>query len=141
MCSSANTPQPPPTPPTIPHSIWAHVRGRYWSAKIDDITLLPPVCYAPANCKTGRCKYVAYYSKGPELDEIIPREASSRRVILQNDNRRILLTMNQILEVEENPFTSSLNISPKKPAFEGGGGGVTPPYHHPWTNNYKDTKP
>ncbi len=32
------TPHPPP-----PHSprIWAHIRGRYWSAKIDDISLWP----------------------------------------------------------------------------------------------------
>ncbi len=29
---------PPPPPPTI----WAHVRGRYWSAKIDDISLWLP---------------------------------------------------------------------------------------------------
>ncbi len=29
----ANTPPPPP-----PH-IWAHIRGRYWSAKIDDNSL------------------------------------------------------------------------------------------------------
>jgi hypothetical protein len=41
----------------------------------------------------------------------------SPEVILQNDKRRILPTMKEISEVEENPFTSSLNISPKKPAF------------------------
>jgi hypothetical protein len=29
----------PPTP------IWAHIRGRYWSAKIDDISLWPPGRY------------------------------------------------------------------------------------------------
>ncbi len=28
------------TPP--PPRIWAHIRGRYWSAKIDEITLWPP---------------------------------------------------------------------------------------------------
>ncbi len=28
---------PPPPPP-----IWSHIRGRYWSAKIDDISLWPP---------------------------------------------------------------------------------------------------
>jgi hypothetical protein len=27
-----------PPPPTHPR-IWAHIRGRYWSAKIDDISL------------------------------------------------------------------------------------------------------
>jgi hypothetical protein len=30
----AETPQFPPSP-----RIWAHIRGRYWSAKIDDISL------------------------------------------------------------------------------------------------------
>ncbi len=30
-------PPPPPSP-----RIWAHIRGRYWSAKIDDISLWPP---------------------------------------------------------------------------------------------------
>ncbi len=30
--------QPPTFPPT---RNWAHIRGRYWSAKIDDISLLP----------------------------------------------------------------------------------------------------
>ncbi len=38
MCSLAETPHPPPLP-----RIWAHIRGRYWSAKIDDISLWPPV--------------------------------------------------------------------------------------------------
>ncbi len=32
----AETPQPP-----SPRN-WAHIRGRYWSAKIDDISLWPP---------------------------------------------------------------------------------------------------
>ncbi len=27
-----------------PPRIWAHIRGRYWSAKIYDISLWPPVC-------------------------------------------------------------------------------------------------
>ena len=31
----------PATPPHPPR-IWAHIRGRYWSAKIDDIYLWPP---------------------------------------------------------------------------------------------------
>jgi hypothetical protein len=35
--SLAETPQLPPTP-----CVWAHLRGRYWSAKIDDISLWPP---------------------------------------------------------------------------------------------------
>jgi hypothetical protein len=25
--------------------IWAHIRGRYWSAKIDDISLWPPLIH------------------------------------------------------------------------------------------------
>jgi hypothetical protein len=32
--SLAETPQLPPPP-----RMWAHIRGRYWSAKIDDISL------------------------------------------------------------------------------------------------------
>ncbi len=35
LYSSAETPQLPPPSPRI----WAHIRGRYWSAKIDDISL------------------------------------------------------------------------------------------------------
>ncbi len=31
----------PRNPPPSPR-IWAHIRGRYWSAKIDDISLWPP---------------------------------------------------------------------------------------------------
>ncbi len=34
LYSLANTPQLPPSP-----CIWARIRGRYWSAKIDDISL------------------------------------------------------------------------------------------------------
>ncbi len=32
--------------PATPHypRIWVHIRGRYWSAKIDDISLWPPGC-------------------------------------------------------------------------------------------------
>ncbi len=35
------TPQLPPPPP---HRICAHIRGRHWSAKIDDVSLWPPDC-------------------------------------------------------------------------------------------------
>ncbi len=31
-----------PLPPPPLHRIWAHIRGRYWSAKIDSISLWPP---------------------------------------------------------------------------------------------------
>jgi hypothetical protein len=34
LYSMAETPQLPPSP-----HIWTHIRGRYWSAKIDDIYL------------------------------------------------------------------------------------------------------
>ncbi len=33
-CTLAETPQPPPL-----LRIWTHIRGRYWSAKIDDLSL------------------------------------------------------------------------------------------------------
>jgi hypothetical protein len=32
-----------PRNPTPPPRIWAHIQGRYWSAKIDDISLWPAV--------------------------------------------------------------------------------------------------
>ncbi len=32
---------------TPPPRIWAHIRGRYWSAKIEDISLRPPARYLP----------------------------------------------------------------------------------------------
>jgi hypothetical protein len=35
LYSVAETPQPPSSPPRI----WTRIRGRYWSAKIDDISL------------------------------------------------------------------------------------------------------
>jgi hypothetical protein len=35
------------TPPPTPPGIWAHIRGRYWSAKIDDISLWPPALISP----------------------------------------------------------------------------------------------
>jgi hypothetical protein len=31
------------TSPPLPPRIWAHIQGRYWSAKIGDISLRPPV--------------------------------------------------------------------------------------------------
>ncbi len=31
-------------PPPSPH-IWAHIRGRYWSAKTDDVSLWPPLVH------------------------------------------------------------------------------------------------
>jgi hypothetical protein len=37
LYSLAETPQLPPSP-----RIWAHIRGRYWSAKIDDILQTAP---------------------------------------------------------------------------------------------------
>jgi hypothetical protein len=39
LYSLAETPQLPPSP-----RIRAHIRGRYWSAKIDDISLQPADC-------------------------------------------------------------------------------------------------
>jgi hypothetical protein len=42
LYSLAETPQtPPPSPPQSP-CIGTRIRGRYWSAKIDDISLYPP---------------------------------------------------------------------------------------------------
>jgi hypothetical protein len=36
LLCTAETLQLPPSP-----RIWAHIRGRYWPAKIDDISMLP----------------------------------------------------------------------------------------------------
>jgi hypothetical protein len=41
--SLAETPYPPPP------RIWAHIKGHYWSAKIDDISLRPPASYPPVS--------------------------------------------------------------------------------------------
>jgi hypothetical protein len=38
LYSLAETPQLPPLSPRL----WTHLRGRYWSAKIDDISLVTP---------------------------------------------------------------------------------------------------
>jgi hypothetical protein len=40
LFSLADTPQPPPSP-----RIWTHIRGRYWSAKKDDISMLLPAFF------------------------------------------------------------------------------------------------
>ncbi len=42
LCSMLIGWDPPPPPPP---GIWAHIRGRYWSAKIDDISVWPPGLY------------------------------------------------------------------------------------------------
>ncbi len=39
LYSLAKTPQLPHSPP---HLVWSHIRGRYWSAKTDDISLKLP---------------------------------------------------------------------------------------------------
>jgi hypothetical protein len=46
--SLAEIPQLPPSP-----HIWAHVRGRYWSAKIDDISCNPLVLTDPQSLQEG----------------------------------------------------------------------------------------
>ncbi len=33
--------------PALSPRIWSHIRGRYWSAKIDGISLWPPACGTP----------------------------------------------------------------------------------------------
>jgi hypothetical protein len=43
-CTHWLRPRNPPYPPPPP-GIWAHIRGRYWSAKIDDISLWPPAVH------------------------------------------------------------------------------------------------
>ncbi len=49
LYSLAETPQPPPPAPRI----WAHMRGRYWSAKKDDISLWPPGLQHGLKYKSG----------------------------------------------------------------------------------------
>jgi hypothetical protein len=40
-CTLWLRPRNPPPPPPSPR-IWAHIRGRYWTAKIEHISLCPP---------------------------------------------------------------------------------------------------
>jgi hypothetical protein len=40
-------------PPPFPR-IWTHIRGRYWSAKIDDISLRPPAAITRADNKAAQ---------------------------------------------------------------------------------------
>jgi hypothetical protein len=40
-----------PRNPSPSHRIWAHILGRYWSAKIDDISLRPP---SSTFCQSGQ---------------------------------------------------------------------------------------
>ncbi len=42
VCSCTSTHCLWPCNPPPPFCIWAHIRGRYWSAEIDDISLQPP---------------------------------------------------------------------------------------------------
>jgi hypothetical protein len=41
MCTAVLIGRDPATPLLSMH-IWAHIKGRYWSAKIEDISLKPP---------------------------------------------------------------------------------------------------
>ncbi len=49
LYSLAETPQPPQSP-----RIWTRIRGRYWSAKTDDISLWPPGSYQTKPNSTNR---------------------------------------------------------------------------------------
>jgi hypothetical protein len=46
-----------PPPPASPR-FWAHIRGRYWSAKIDDISLRPPA-YSQSGARTAWTSHLA----------------------------------------------------------------------------------
>ncbi len=48
-------------PETSSPRIWAHVRGRYWSAKIDDDPLIPDVCIP--SCHPKKRLSTSKYSK------------------------------------------------------------------------------
>jgi hypothetical protein len=51
LCTAVLTPQLPPSP-----RIWAHIRGRYWSAKMDTTSL----CNPPGlTCCCCSCEYLA----------------------------------------------------------------------------------
>ncbi len=44
-------------PRTPPPSIWAHIRGRYWSAKIDDISLCDPLTITEYTVQRARLSF------------------------------------------------------------------------------------
>ncbi len=51
----------PPSP-----RIWAHIRWRWWSAKIDDISLWPPACMWMQLCRSKTC----LWKKNDENDQL-----------------------------------------------------------------------
>ncbi len=59
MCTAVPRNPPPPR-------IWAHIRGRYWSAKIDDISLWPPILGPLKQRKSRKDTYVKVVSRKPK---------------------------------------------------------------------------
>ncbi len=55
------TPQPPSPHPHI----WAHIRGRYWSAMIDDITLCDPLDIAHVGVFVLGMQIITVFSRKP----------------------------------------------------------------------------
>ncbi len=63
-----------------PPRIWAHIRGLYWSAKIDDISLWPPGF--EIGCKCGEFEVTKRYSRFAlftQLATISQKETTSRK--------------------------------------------------------------
>ncbi len=70
-CAHWLRPRNPPSP------IWAHIRGGFWSAKIDDISLWPPGWFSQRRNNTQRRNDFLYV----RLSEWFPRWISLREII------------------------------------------------------------
>ncbi len=71
MCAAVLFGWDPATPPP-PHLFWAHIRGRYWSAKIDDISLWRPAATQHLPPSPSTCSLILSYWNSHEKS--YPRE-------------------------------------------------------------------
>jgi hypothetical protein len=69
LCTAVLIGRDPATPPSP--RIWCHIRGRYWSAKIDDFSLKPPATEYTAECQAF----------SPVVRIGYPRPLSRKRVV------------------------------------------------------------
>ncbi len=64
----------PTTPFPPPPCIWAHIRGRYWSAKIDDIYLWPPALFDQC-VRLGERSLLVIWGPAPQGTPSYPSKA------------------------------------------------------------------
>ncbi len=68
-------------PATPPPRIWTHIRGRYWSAKIDDISWWP--CSQPFTRRIATTSH-ALYSSSNFLEQCHKKKRRQMNKLLQN---------------------------------------------------------